>query len=436
MALLVALPVLRNGFVMEENNVVLVGNQAIRSLASIPRFFAGPWVGGFNNLGYYRPLAGTLYTLEYALFGLHSVGWHLVSVLLYAATSALTALVCARIARSPVAAAVGGLLFAVLPVHVEAFAMVGYQTTLLAGLLSAAALLAFGRVLKEGPTPRTLLLLGLACTGALLSKEEAFAMPLLALAWALVERPPGWRRAVVAALAVLVPCAGAVLLLRALTLAPIAVTFFGDAPRATVIRTMLRTVPLDLELLLVPLRLCPFYDWFIVPFEDHLSAQVAFGLAIVVALAVAIAATVKRAPPVAIGLLWLPIGLLPVLQLVPFIVVAADRFLFIPSFGLALAAGALAVRARPGRIALVLMGLVLALYATRSALRIPDWHDDRTLNEATAAAFPETPTPLLNLAQYYEARGELAAARQSLDEAARRAPGWDVPRNRLAKLKP
>jgi hypothetical protein len=435
-AFALALPTVGYGFVMEEQREVIVHNEALRSLANVPRFFAGPWIAGGLGLNYYRPLPSSLHAIEYALFGLHAWGWHLVSVLLYALTTALVTLLLARVTRNDRAALLGGLLFAVHPVHVEPVAAVSYQTALLSGVLGAMALLAFGRVL-DGHR-RALVGLGLALAGALMSKEEAFALPLLMVAWAILERPAGWRRSLAQAMAVVVPVAVALFLVRRLTVAPVTVTFFGhDVGRKAVALTMLSTARLDLELLVFPLRLCPFYDWFIVPLEESVSPAVITGAAIVLGLGLTIALCARRAPAIAIGLAWLMLAMLPVIQLVPFVVVAADRFLFIPSIGWCLALGVLAARAwdRARRPALLACAIALSLYATRAALRFPAWHDDDRLNLATAAAFPETPTPWLNLADLQEARGDRPAAIASLMKALERAPGWAVAEQRLARLR-
>ena len=57
-------------------------------------------------------------------------------------------------------------------------------------------------------------------------------------------------------------------------------------------------------------------------------------------------------------------------------------------------------------------------------------------NRATAQAFPETPTPLLNLANYYQkVEGNTAKALQALAEAEQRVPGWQPAIKRAAQLR-
>jgi hypothetical protein len=66
-AILVCLPALRGGFVIDDAYVV-VGNPGIRSLGNIPGFFVQPWAAGAGGAGhvgvnaaYFRPLTTALH---------------------------------------------------------------------------------------------------------------------------------------------------------------------------------------------------------------------------------------------------------------------------------------------------------------------------------------------------------------------------------------
>lgn len=433
------LPTLRNGFAIDDV-YVFIDQPAAHSLRNVPEFFAGGWGMGTKsaqeralNTRYYRPLPTTLGAVEYTLFGLRSAGYHATSALLHAATAALVALLLWQLTGgAAVATLLGGLLFAIHPVQCEAFCAACYQTTLLAGFFSVLALLVFSRVLERGPHLRLLCALSGCLSLALLSKEEAFAVPVFVVAWAAILRPPAWWRALwPSLLAMLVPL-GVVLALRHTLLVPSKVTYFADAPVSVVGLTMVRAVAFYGELLLFPLRLCPFYDWFIIGYETGLSFLVATGAAILCASAAVFVVCRRRAPLFALAIAWFFLGLGPVSQIIPIIVVAADRFLYLPMIGWALLVGCLldlawqrARMAGHSRLVFAAIVLLFATYAVRTFARVPDWQSDETLNLATAAAFPETPTPFLNLATYYQRfERNPGKALQALAEAQRRAPGW------------
>jgi hypothetical protein len=131
-------------------------------------------------------------------------------------------------------------------------------------------------------------------------------------------------------------------------------------------------------------------------------------------------------------------------QIVPIIVVAAERFLYLPMLGFALLVGLLLARALAWgqergwpRLAALAVAVLLLAYTARTATRVPDWRSDETLNLATARAFPETPTPYLNLATYYERfQNDPAKAMAALAKALERAPGWQPALARAAHLQP
>jgi hypothetical protein len=407
-------PVLRNGFVIDDSYLI-VDNPVLRSF-DLPRFFAGRWGGGAGgdqhakiNAAYWRPVTTTVQALEFAAFGLRPWAWHLVSLLLHALAAALAALLVARVVDDPWAALAGGALFALHPVQTEAVAAACYQTTLLAGVLGMAALLTFERRFWLG---------ALLCGLAIMAKEDAAVVPALAAAWILIEKRRDWKGVIAMAAA-----AAAVLIVRWRIVEPSGITFFGHAPRSTVVLTMIRVAALDVQMWLVPLRLCPFYDWFIVPPETTLSAGVLAGFATILAFGLGLWVCMRRAPRAAVGLAWIALALLPTFHFIPILNVAAERFLYLATVGLAVAFGAFALAAATRRAATAgLVVLLLVLFGGRSFVRMFDWHDDRTLNRVTARDFPETPTPLLNLAQLDDAAGDHAAAEQDRAEARRRAP--------------
>ncbi len=133
--------------------------------------------------------------------------------------------------------------------------------------------------------------------------------------------------------------------------------------------------------------------------------------------------------------------MLPVIQIVQFVVVAAERYLYIPSIGWCAAMGALVVHlgrkgtASKRAIGVAILALVLLAYAGRSLVRTGDWKNDYTLNRATLRYYPDTPIPYVNLASYYQAKGDFESAKTALKEAQRLAPNWKLPRDRLEQLR-
>jgi protein O-mannosyl-transferase len=224
--------------------------------------------------------------------------------------------------------------------------------------------------------------------------------------------------------------------LRASVVTGSQITFFGTAGIPVILPTMLGVLALYAQLLVAPILLCPFYDWFIVPPSSKVTVDVVLGAMLVVGIALTTWKLRRRLPGVALGLAWLALGLVPVLHFVPLLNVAAERFLYLPSAGFALAlAGALTwAHPKVPRAALAIGVLIITLFAVRTLWRWPDWRDDRSLNQATAGSFPETPAPLINLAEMEAAAGNRAAAASLLEQAEKRAPGWPAMRAIRARI--
>lgn len=453
-ALLLGLMTLPNGFVIDDHYLI-ESNTALRELATVPGFFMSAWGndgGGAArtqiNAAYYRPLSSALQALEVALFSrrgaagltLVPAGFHLVSALLYALATLAVTLLGRRLAalsgEPPAGAArlglITGLLFAVHPIHTEPLAAATYQTTLLSGWLALLALqvAAGGLAPAQKKAPWGALggtaLLSLAAT---LAKEEAAALPVLVLLLGVLS-PRHRRRALLLALASGVGV-GLMLLLRSAVVKGAGITYFTGAPPWATALTMSRVLVLYTQLLLLPLSLCPFYDWFIVPIEVTLTPMVALGAVVLAALLLLSRRAARSQPLVALGLLWFLAALLPVSHLLPMLNVAGERFLYLPSVGACLAAavGLCGLFARcDARRPLLRRGATAALCALllllglRSALRLREWRDDITLNLATARDFPETPLPHYNLYKIYREAGDWPRARAALREAARRGP--------------
>lgn len=429
---------LRNGFTIDDSYIV-VDNGSLRDLRNIPSFFVRSWGGEITsdlyarmNAGYYRPLTSTLQALEMACFGTDPLGFHVVSVVLHAVATLLALAFARRLlggSRPYGGAFVCALLFAAHPIHAEAVNPATYQSTLLA------ACLAFG-ALHVGCSPRgrarALVTAGLSLLAALAKEEGVVVLPLLVAHELLRPSEDRPRRPDVATVVAFGAGILVYAVLRAGAVHGTGMSFFGDAPLIVRIYTMATVVVLYARLLLVPWPFCPFYDWYIVPIATSPSdpgVLVGFGIALVTALGV-VALRRRGFGAAAFALAFVPISLLPVLQLVPILIVAAERFLYLGSFGFFALVGVLAERRRRVRDAALVTALVLMAI---TSFRNLDWHDDTSLNRAYARDFPESPTPHLNLADLAVAQGDLAAALHELERV--RALDPTLPRGYLEAIR-
>ncbi|HKI06228.1 MAG TPA: tetratricopeptide repeat protein [Thermoanaerobaculia bacterium] len=181
------------GFVFDDH-VQIERNPWLRHPDGFRLFLTRPFWGFYPDRGpapsnYYRPVFGFAYSLVARIWGLQPAAFHAASVLLHAAVSLLVALGArrffrdGRLFRNDTAALAAGLLFAVYPAHAEAVAWVAGQADLLAALFVLAATFAYLQSPKS--------LLGpIAYFLACLSKETGAALIVVLAAVEISE----WRR--------------------------------------------------------------------------------------------------------------------------------------------------------------------------------------------------------------------------------------------------
>ncbi len=171
-------PVFSAGYVWDDDSW-LTGNPAI----SDPQGLHTIWTS-VPRMQYY-PLLFTSFWLEYRLYGLNPLGYHLVNLLLHACNAFLLGLIL-RSLRVPGAFWVAAL-FAVHPVHVESVAWVTERKNVLSGLFYLGAALAYLNFERSRRRARYAIALALFVC-AMLTKTATATLP-VALAVAST-----WRR--------------------------------------------------------------------------------------------------------------------------------------------------------------------------------------------------------------------------------------------------
>lgn len=424
---------LANGFAMDDAYNI-VRNPDIRALSDQPAALLRP-VGAASssdyarsiNTGYWRPIATLSYGVDHALFGLRAAGFHATNDLLHAATSALLALLLLGwLGLGP--AWIGGLWFALHPVHSEAVDLVTYRTELLAALCCVAALYLHARDAGRRARWVAVAIAGLYAAG-LGAKETAATLP----AWLLLaeglrerQRRPWWLLQAALGLVLLAWLAAR----AALHVTPSSVQFFAGLSPWQTACSVLKIYPTYLRLLVWPWPLTPFYDWTLLPPAASLADPVALlGLLLLLGTVMLVLRLGRTQPLMALGLGWWLVGLLPFAQIVALPVGAAERFLYLPSVGIALTLAAFVhgVSERvpqPWRRPVLLpIALVLGALAAATVVRNRDWHDDMTLQQATVQRLPQSFNGHHVLGQLYLRAGRLGEGLAQFDQAETLLPG-------------
>jgi hypothetical protein len=132
----------------------------------------------------YRPFHFVVWWAEQRAWGGTAIGYHAVNLALHAANAVLVYLLGRRLTGSLTAGLVGGLLFALHPLHTEVVVWASCQPDLQATLLALLSLLSLEGYL-HGTRARGPYLVGalLAFAAALWTKESVLSFPAIAAAW-------------------------------------------------------------------------------------------------------------------------------------------------------------------------------------------------------------------------------------------------------------
>jgi tetratricopeptide (TPR) repeat protein len=384
---------LSNQFVYDDGFQV-VGNPYAHSFKYLPQIFTTTvwsFQGAQGVSNYYRPMMTLGYLLTYQIAGLLPFTFHLVNILLNGLVVWLVFAILRRLNGDRIALIAAGL-FALHPIHNEPVTWIAAVTDLDLAIFYLATFLLFLKL--PGANNKTLARAAMCCCFvlALLSKEQAMTLPVLALLYEHFYREdrssttgqektsrygPLW---IVAAI---------YLIVRLIAMRGLARVVMR--PNLSWYQTGLSAVALlgkYLGKLVWPARLSPYY---VFEASTHLTdGKVLLGLAGTALCAVLVAALWKRAHTVSLAFVWIFLPLGPVLNArwMPSSVFG-DRYLYLPSLGFCwlVAWGAVQIWSGhlPGapraivRAVPALLGILALVYGVRTISRNRDWRNNETL---------------------------------------------------------
>ena len=414
-----------NGFHFDDSHAI-EDNIYVRDLKHIPRYFTDATTFSVLPLNQsYRPLLQTTFAIDYWLGGGYTpLAFQVDTFIWYVLLLGVTAALYFTITRDRWVSLVATSIYGLHPVCAETVNYIVQRGDLLSTLGVVAALVIY----LQWPAQRRYGLYLIPFVMAVLVKPPALVFPALLAAYlALFDRRASIARSVAPAVVLTI---GLAWWLSYMT-PPTATTGASDGAR------YLWTQPYVawryLLMFFVPTGLSADNDWPLV--SGPSDPRALFGLAFVAAIAWVIWRSRRTEPtkPIAYGLMWFVITLLPT-SLTPLAEVANDHRMFFPFVGLSVAvtvaAGLMLTRVVPGpsRSAVATLAVAIVLVAESAGVyaRNEVWKTDETLWRDVTEKSPNNGRGWMNYGLTLMARGDYQGAVAAYDRALPLSPNYHL----------
>ena len=405
LALVVYLPSLGNGFALDDTGDI-VENTTVHGLANTAEILTSPYRGRVPpGRSPYRPVTSLTYALNWSMGSGSPLPFHAFNVALHGANTALVTILLTMLGATPLLALLGGAVFAVHPVHVEAVAnSVGRGDALMALFVLLGALAYLRGFRSEWARVG---LVSLAYAMALASKENGAVLPALLVVLSLLfperARRTGWA----SQLPVFAALAGVLVLYLAVRYQVLGTLLQRDAAPYIVIlplwlrmSTAVANITELTRLFLFPADLVADYGPGVILPTSIGALRFWVGGGLLLAVGALAVSSLRRSPWITVGVLWVVLSVAVVGNVIfPVGVWVAERTLYLPSVGVSLLAVGLGqyavgfLREPPARLRWSAIGaatLLVLLGGARTWTRNAAWRDTEAVFMTLAEEHPES----------------------------------------------
>src|SRR3989339_573517 len=386
---------LHHQFVFDDSRVIM-NNPYIKDWKYFPALFNSDYFKISGELSY-RPLVTLSYFTDYAIWGLHSFGFHLTNLILHTLNTFIVYLLLFKITRRFNLTVISCLFFSVHPILTETVNSVGFREDLLCATFFLLALFFYVKLYTSKYKKICCVASLLAYFFSLLSKEMAISLPLIifVLDWFLPQsrvvishphpNPPPSRGREPGNLPIhvhqqklvhtfpsfcgkglgegdsgaapktnlktrilryypgfMLMSIGYMLLRLVFFKSTIEHVAYPGNSLVTNFLTMTKVISSYIKLWFFPIVLNPDYH---VTFQTTpIKLPFLISLALLVCIAFLAVRLYRRQKEITFSILWIFITLIPVMNLVPIGNIMAERYLYLPSFGFCLFAGILILK--------------------------------------------------------------------------------------------
>lgn len=413
--ILVYLPALFGEFVWDDI-LLITHNPRIKSWSGIIEAFKVDFFYGITevpHITYYRPLITTINVISYMLFGLKPFFFHLQNVLIHIINMTLCYIMLKKTLQLPsLTSLLGAMIFAVHPVNTEAVAFISGRTDLLATLFFLLAIININYQLRN---PLLLIVPFVFYTLGLLAKENVVMLGVVVIlinyylskAQNVVVFWKNQRRIIVSLLFVWGLITLIYLIVRFAFVKGISNSVYPGGTFIATLLTMCKVFWHYVYLIILPVQqLASYQNYFAVVSspESYTVVQIVRTVLAVAGVGAFITIAILlfiRNNKYFLPIWWFIITLFPVLNILPFGVWAAERFLYLPSIAMAILTGFLITEfecKNKKMTGLIIVSMVIGCYSLLAFQRNFVWRSQESLWADVLQKNPRNDVALRNMA--------------------------------------
>lgn len=401
----------QNPFVWDDTGRI-VENGYIKRLDNLPLLFSSRYLSYFRETTY-RPLYTLTLFLNYYFFKLNVYGWRIFNIFVHILNTILIYFFVRYIFKNKAISSITALIFAVHPIHTEAVNCVVYRTELLSYLFFIGSFFLYLKSIRNIKIEKGFYLLSLFIfILALASKETAAALPLIMILYIYFFLPQKERKKLfVSVLPFFLIVLLWIIISRGFKLQGPFVgkhelyygSSFGSKLHLRVLSYMGPSILRYIWVSFLPINLVLIYPQQIKSYTP--APMEIFSFLILIAILTATLKMKKFSKEASFSIFYFFICLLPISQIIPFSIIHAERWLYIPSLGFCLFIAIWFKRLFFDRnlkkTGILLLVSIACFYFFVTIARNRDWKDEITLLEKNVNIYPQSMDARLQLADSY-----------------------------------
>jgi len=413
-----------NEFVWDDSWLVK-NNPHIKSFSNVSKIFKdhlGAASSSEQN-NFYRPLQEFSYMIDYFLWGLDPIGYHISSIFFHILLACAVYFLGIKLLNNKIASFIGAIFYAAHPVHTEAVTYIAGRADILGALFFCLSFIFFIKY-REKHHNRDNILSIVFFLLSVLSKEASFVFPLVISIYILMDIKKQNKFEVKDIIAPILPylIISAVYIFARTTV----LDFSAGLPVTEIQRS-----PFIMRCI-TSMKVFAMYFWVLfLPFNLHMERSVDipkqfvpfdFIIAvIVIAVFVFLFRLSYKKRHISFFLLaWFFIGLIPVSNIYPINATMAEHWLYLPAITLFLLFGLFVSRVYDKKynivIRIIASGVLFAalvFYSTQTVARNRDWKNEKTIYENTLSYSPHAYKVWNNLGTLYNRNEDFKKAIES-----------------------